>query len=300
MNVATPAGSQPKNLVPISTILTTEERLRVDAAGQGLYSATHRDSVEDVLRDLKSRPVTAVLVSVSRCQLKEAPRVARLVREFPNIPAVALLTDIQGTTAQTVLTLGQCGIRTLVDVRQPSGWRELRNVITSDRAHGLQKRIAEIIAQDLGKAPEDCQRFFLTLFLCSTRICTVRMLSRVLDVLPSTLMSRFFRSRLPAPKRYLAMSRLVRAANLFENSGLSVANVANQLDYSSPQSFGRHIRSLLHITAVEFRDRYTGESMFQRFREELIIPYLPVLGKFSPLVVPSGWVSPERTDSRLH
>ena len=294
------SGVSSQILVPITTILTSEERIQVDAAGQGLYRATHRDSVEDVLRDLKGRTVNAVLVSVTKCQLKEAPRVARLVKEFPNIPAVALLTDVQTSTPQTVLTLGQCGVRTLVDVRQPSGWRDLRNFLMADRSHGIEKQAVALLAQDLGNAPEDCQRFFLSLFLCSTRISTVLMLSRALDVLPSTLMSRFFRCRLPAPKRYLALSRLVRAASLFENSGLSVANVANRLDYSSPQSFGRHIRTLLRVTAVEFRERYTGAEMLQRFREELITPYLSVLQKFSPLVVPPGWVPPERTDPRLH
>jgi AraC-like DNA-binding protein len=287
-------------LVPISTILTIEERLRVDAAGQGLYRAIHRDSVEDVLRDLKSRQVGAVLVSVARCQPREAPRVARLVKEFPNVPAVALLTDVQGTAAQTVLAFGQCGVRTLIDVRQPSGWRELRNVIVSDRQQSIEHRAASLVAEDLGQAPEDCQRFFLSLFCCSTRICTVRMLSRILDVLPSTLMSRFFRARLPAPKRYLAMSRLVRAASLFENRGLSVANVANQLDYSSPQSFGRHIRTTLHMTAVDFRDQYSGERMLERFREELMTPHLSVLRGFSPLIAPPGWIPPQVVDSRLH
>ena len=96
------------------------------------------------------------------------------------------------------------------------------------------------------------------------------MLARRLDVLPSTLMSRFFRARLPAPKRYLAMARLVRAARLFENPGFSVANVANHLDYSSPQSFGRHVRTLMDITAVQFRERYDGEGMLQHFRETLV------------------------------
>jgi AraC-like DNA-binding protein len=157
-----------------------------------------------------------------------------------------------------------------------------------------------MIAEDLDSAPEDCQRFFLSLFLCSTRVCTVRMLSRALDVLPSTLMSRFFRARLPAPKRYLAISRLVRAAKLFENPGLSVANVSNQLDYSSPQSFGRHIRTLIYMTAVEFREQYDGEGMLQRFRQELVTPYLVILQKFSPLSVPPGWIPSEKTDSRLH
>jgi len=79
------------------------------------------------------------------------------------------------------------------------------------------------------------------------------------------------------------MTRLIRAAQLFENPGLSVANVANRLDYSSPQSFGRHVRGLIHLTAVEFRQKYDGEGMVQRFREDLIIPYLPRLRSFAPL-----------------
>jgi AraC-like DNA-binding protein len=98
-------------------------------------------------------------------------------------------------------------------------------------------------------------------------------------------MSRFFRADLPAPKRYLAMARLVRAAQLFENPGLSIANVANRLDYSSPQSFGRHVRGLIQLTAVEFRQKYDGEGMLQRFRQDLIIPYLSQLRDFAPLSI---------------
>jgi AraC-like DNA-binding protein len=82
------------------------------------------------------------------------------------------------------------------------------------------------------------------------------------------------------------MARLTRAAQLFENPGLSVANVANRLDYSSPQSFGRHVRGLIHLSAMEFRQKYDGEGMLQRFREELILPYLRVLRNFAPLSAP--------------
>jgi hypothetical protein len=102
-------------------------------------------------------------------------------------------------------------------------------------------------------------------------------------------MSRFFRAHLPAPKRYLASARLIQAARLFENPGLSVANVADHLEYSSPQSFGRHVRTMLCMTAVAFRQRYDGEGMLQRFREELVIPHLPTLRNFTPLSASSGW-----------
>ena len=79
------------------------------------------------------------------------------------------------------------------------------------------------------------------------------------------------------------MARLVCAARLFENPGLSVTLVANELDYSSPQAFGRHLRAMLQLTALEFRERYDGEGMLQRFRDELILPHLVRLRSFDPL-----------------
>jgi AraC-like DNA-binding protein len=280
-------------LAAVSTVLTPTERLRVDAAGEGLYLALHRDSVDDVIRDLKERGATAVIVSVSRCaQWDAVSRVARMVREFPRIPAVALLTQLEPQTAQTVLILGQSGVQRLIDVRHPSGWNELRGLLTVDRMGGIQRAALARLTADLITAPADCWRFFEMLFRCTPNVSTVRLLARQLDVLPSTLMSRFFRARLPAPKRYLAMARLTRAASLFENVGLSVANVANHLDYSSPQSFGRHVRTILRITAVEFRQHYDGEGMLHRFREELVIPHLETLRSFRPLTAPAGWTAP--------
>ena len=276
---------------PVSTILTPDERLRVDAVGQGLYHTMHRDSLDDVIRDLRERRASAVLVSVSCCAQCDVTRVATMVREFPRVPAVALLTQIDPDTPRVVLSLGRSGVRTLVDVRQPTGWRLLRDALVTDRTTELQRLALGQLAMDLAGAPEDCWRFFEALFTAGARVSTVRQLARQLGVLPSTLMSRFFRLRLPAPKRYLAMARLTRAARLFENPGLSVANVADHLDYSSPQSFGRHVRTMLGMTALDFRQHYDGEGMLQRFRDELVLPYMTVLRAFAPLTSPPGWVT---------
>jgi AraC-like DNA-binding protein len=270
-------------------MLLPSERPRVDAAGEGLYRALHRDSIDDVVRDLKEQRVSAVLVSVSRCADGDVARVARLVREFPRVPAVALLTQIEADTPHAVLSLGRSGVRALVDVRQSAGWRELREVLIADRAGDIERLALGQLALDLAGAPDDCRLFFETLFRSTAGVSTVRNLAVRLDVVPSTLMSRFFRARLPAPKRYLAIARLTQAARVFENPGLSVANVADHLDYSSPQSFGRHVRTFLGMTAVEFRQRYDGEGMLQRFREDLVLPYLSVLRRFSPLAAPSRW-----------
>jgi AraC-like DNA-binding protein len=279
----------PAILPVVTTMLDPGERARVDAAGVGLYRAYHRESLDDILRDLRERPIGAVLLSVARCMERDAARLATMVREFPRVPAVALLSQLEQQTPRAVLALGRSGVRTLVDVRQPTGWRELRTVLLEGRADDIQRLALAALATDLPDAHDECRRFFDTLFRPGS-IATVRVLARALGVLPSTMMSRFFRARLPAPKRYLAMARLVRAARLLENAGLSVANVSNHLDYSSPQSFGRHVRTMLGLTAVEFRQRYDGEGMLRRFREDLVIPHVAVLRRFTPLSGPPAWL----------
>ncbi|MEO7714302.1 MAG: helix-turn-helix domain-containing protein [Gemmatimonadaceae bacterium] len=281
-----------ERLLPIATLLTAAERPRVDAAGEGCYRTLHRDSVEDLVNDLKSRRVHAVLVSVS-CAGLHATRVASLVREFPRVPAVALLSELEVRTPHAVLALGQSGIRRLIDVRSPAGWRELRGALMAD-GDGTQRQLLSQLAIDLVGVPADCWRFFETVFTCSPRTGSVRMLARQLGVLPSTMMSRFYRARVPAPKRYLAMARLVRAARLFENAGFSVANVANHLDYSSPQSFGRHVRTVLRMTAGDFRHRYDSAGMFERFRADLVLPHLHALRGLRPLTAPPGWLVRDR------
>jgi AraC-like DNA-binding protein len=164
----------------------------------------------------------------------------------------------------------------------------------ADAGNAGHRSVLGQLAVDLAGAPDDCWRFFETIFTCSPRVGNVRLLARHLEVMPSTMMSRFFRAGAPTPKRYLAMARLVRAARLFENAGFSIANVANHLDYSSPQSFGRHVRTLLHITAGEFRERYDGASMFTRFRADLVLPYADALRKLRPLTPPAGWAGGAR------
>lgn len=272
--------------VPIATMLTPAERIRVDAAGEGSYLALHRDSVAEVVEDLKSNRAGAVVLSVARCDQRARAGVAALVREFPRVPTVALLTQLDRATPHIMLSLGSTGLRQLVDVREADGWRELRAYLLAARGDDIQREALGALAIDLSSVHRDCWRFFEALFAASPRVSTVRMLARELDVLPSTLMSRFYRARLPAPKQYLAAARLVRAARLFENPGFSVANVANHLDYSSPQSFGRHVRTIMQLTAVQFRERYDGEGMLQHFRDALVLPHLGRLRELRPLNPP--------------
>jgi AraC-like DNA-binding protein len=270
---------------PITTMLTRDEQTRLDAAGVGLFEVTHRASVEEVLRDLRQLRARAVVVSTAFCQYADdVTRVARVVREFPQVPTVALISHLDRGTARAVLTLGQCGIRTLVDVREPSGWRELRDLLLNEHSAEVRQLAVAQVCTDLWRAPDGTRRFFEVLFAVAPRTGTIRELAGGLQVLPSTLMSRFFRAELPPPKRLLSYARLVFAARMFENPGVSIASVAVRLDYSSAQSFGRHIHITLGTSARQFREQYDGDGMLQRFRDDLVARYLERWVMFDPLV----------------
>jgi len=122
------SDSKRSNRTPVSTILTPLERSRVDAAAQGLCDALHRESLDEILSDLRQQKANLVLISVTRYGSQNSSRVAAMVREFPRVPTVALLTETQSSTPHVTLALGQLGIRTLVDARMPAGWQTLRNI----------------------------------------------------------------------------------------------------------------------------------------------------------------------------
>ena len=271
-----------RKLTTISTILTPPEQIRVDAAGAGLYIAEHRLEPSQVLADVREGRSSVVLLSVRYCESNQWNDVSRMIREIPRIPRIAILSEETLRTPQVLLHLGREGVRDVVDVRSPSGWEQLRRVLLDDQADWVEALMFSRLENRRMRMTSECWLFLEAVLRYSSKVGSVRRLAGKLGVVPSTLMSRFYRAGLPTPKRYLAVVRLVRAAFLFENSGFSIANVANHLDYSSPQSFGRHVRRVMGMTALQFRRQYTGERMLERFRAELVGPYEQILSWFRP------------------
>ena len=279
--------------IEVSTILTPDEKLRVDAAGLGLYRTHHRSVPSEVITDIQNHTSTAVLISVSCCERGDWRGLTSMVRELPRVPTIAVLTCENPTTPRALLRLGQSGVHDVVDVRSSQGWAALREVLSEQCADSIESKMLSRLKSET-RMNGECWLFFETLVHLSKHVSSVRMLATHLDVLPSTLMSRFFRAGLPAPKRYLAMARLLRAAYLFENRGFSIANVANHLEYSSPQSFGRHIRGVMHMTALNFRLQYRGDDMLRLFEQELVAPHRAVLQEFNPLTLGGYCTHPTR------
>lgn len=266
----------------VAAVLSPQERARVDAAMGGSVSLIHRDSIPEAIRAVRETPTRAVLVSVHRCTRESLGDVDRLVKGFPGIPMVALVSEHDDGAPETLLHFGARGVREVVDVTGPAGWQRLRALVSGPMPLA-GARIQGPILDVLTAAPADTRLFFEVLVRVAPSITTVRKLCAALKVRPSTLMSRFGRAGLPSPKSYLVATRLLHASLMLEESGLSVADVAYRMDYSSPQSFGRHLRALMGVSGSEFRQRFPFPVALKRFISLMILPYRTVFHAFHPL-----------------
>lgn len=271
----------------VATVVEPPLRDRLDGWIGGSFTAIHARDLNEVIRVVRERPVRAVLVSPAVVERDELNQVDSLVRKFPGVPAVAVVARHDPQWAQRLLELGARGVSGLLDLSVREGWERLRQLLTEPGSTTAALILGAVIPA-LGEVPPDGRRFFEVLVRTAPQTSSVKSLAEQLGVRPSTLMSRFFRCGLPSPKRYLSATRLLYAAWLLEFEGLSVAHVAYRLDYSSPQSFGRHLRAVMGLTATEFRRLYTFNSTLQDFVERLIVPYRGVFQTFHPL---DHWVS---------
>jgi AraC-like DNA-binding protein len=271
------------NILPstVATVLDPLERATVVAAAGDGFRATHAADIDGVFRALRECSVHAVLMSLRTMRRQDVPRVAQLVREFPGIPVVAVVSRLDGAASDRLLQLGASGGRMVVDLEKREGLQRLRSVVGHE-ATPTHARILKKVLPALGGSTTTAKQFFEVVVHLAPVTPTARELSRRLNVEASTFMSRFFRARLPSPKSYLCAVRLLHASALFEIPALTVSDVANRLDYSSPQSFGRHVRAVVGLTAGEFRERARLDHSLDAFVARMILPFQGVFRTFRP------------------
>ena len=256
----------------VATVIEPENRARLDAAVYGCFRALHAETLREAIRTVRERPVLAVLLSPGRVPKEQVPGVADLIRGFPTIPTVAVVARHDASSSERLLEMGASGVRRVVDLSTREGWRRLRDLVAEPSTPTGARMLAQVMPA-LGDPTPDCRRYFEVMIRLAPSTPSVRAIARTFRVPPSTFMSRFFRAGLISPKQYLAATRLVYAAALFETSGFSISDVAYRLDFSSPQSFSRHLKALLGVTAGEFRQRFPFDVALLRYLDLLIVPY---------------------------
>jgi transcriptional regulator GlxA family with amidase domain len=149
-------------------------------------------------------------------------------------------------------------------------------------AFTIEVAVAEL-RRSLPHANDDCLEMLEYLLTAKPPVHSVRAFGAAVSLHPGTLMSRFLRANLPPLKQYLDYANLVRAALALEDTSRSIADIAVSLDYSSPQSFGRHVHRVMGVSAAKFRAQFDGEGMFRSFLDTLVLPCSEQLSTFRPL-----------------
>jgi len=197
------------------------------------------------------------------------------------------------TSSERLLELGAFGVRKMVDISAYDGWRYLRDLV-SHPSSPTATRIFKRLFPAMGRPTEDCRAVFEAFVRLAPELGTVKEFTSRLSIHRSTFISRFHRSGIPSPKRYLVAIRLLYAAAFLELPGLTLTDVAYRLQFSSPQSFGRHLRTALGKTAGEFRVRYPFDVAIEEFLERLIVPFRQEFGTFRPLEKGVGYLGQTR------
>src|SRR6266567_7900147 len=160
-------------MVTVCTVLPPPERPRFDAAGDGCFTTVHTSSFRDAVHAARRKRVDALVLSVHACRGDELPAVARFVREFPAIPAVALVSRHDREATETLLRLGATGVRSAIDCTEPDGWRRLRDLV-GHPASPVAARILARLGPALGDASEETRLFFEAVARLAPALSTVR------------------------------------------------------------------------------------------------------------------------------
>lgn len=266
----------------IAAVLDPNERPRAEAAGSGCFSLVHNENVRSAIRMVRERPIDAVLVSVRRCSGEAPALLEQFSRAFPAVPTIALMTGHEPRDTEALLRMGATGVRQVIDASDPAGWRRLREVLGVPPAERANTILVPVHAA-LGPLGRGSRRFWDDLVRHAPATTTIAGLTPRLGVTASTLVSRFARAGLPSPKDHLVGIRLCYAARLFDEGDHTIGDVAYRLDYASPQSFGRHLRSVLGITPSEFRNRFPFALVLDRFLDRMVRPHVAIWRTFKPL-----------------
>ena len=102
-------------MVTVCALIPPAERSRIEAVGSGCFVTLYAASFREVLAAARRARVDAVVFSAHSCAADDLPSVMRLVREFPALPTVALVSRHDAVSTQTLLRLGASGVRAAID-----------------------------------------------------------------------------------------------------------------------------------------------------------------------------------------
>jgi AraC-like DNA-binding protein len=209
-------------------------------------------------------------------------QLAQLHRAFPHLPLVGLVTqDAEEPVVSRAGALGRLGAESVADLRMGQGGWAPFNKALDRMPTPVVLRATALVQEALGTdVTEGWLRFIAAAFLGDAVM--VRDIALQGGAHPSAFTGRFYRAKLPSPRRYIEMGFIARFAYLAETTSWSVHAIARSIEASSPQSLGRMIKRLTGLSPVQWRLENGLASVLADFSTRLIKAHLRALRHFDP------------------
>lgn len=224
--------------------------------------ATWDEAVQTVLR----QPTELGVVDPRLEGPPRAQGIQRLRALFPSLPLI-VYTSLSADLAEVLLQLGQHGVRQVVILRHDDHPQHLADLLVTEAAHAVSRRLIEAIGDLLQAVPGELRWAIETVIREPAEVQTVKALARKARMDRRTCLRWFAKAQLPPPSVTLMALRVVYAHRLLQDPGYTVEDVATKLGYAQARSFAQNVKEVLGLTPGELRVSLTPDEALAIVRE---------------------------------
>lgn len=195
-----------------------------------------------------------------------APDLKALMNQYPSLAVVAAMHLTPGRL-EDVLELGGLGVSQVISLSEERTAVGIRHRLESARGRPLRVLIGRMLPPTLTGPGRSILSMAVSI---GTDGGNAAELARSLHVTQRTLLRWCRRAGLPAPRTLLAWVRMMLAAELLDDPGRTVLDVAYACGYASDSSLRHAMMSFLHVPPGELRRRGAFETSSHGFLQTLV------------------------------
>lgn len=256
-------GAWERSTAPlIALLLDRIARARVSEASRDRAPVVFYERGREVLARLQTASASMLIIEGSDRDGRSTVPVVETVRtSYPALPVVAYVRPGR-TTSADILVIAQLGVHELVI----EGFDDVGAALRAVLASGTRRCATERVMRTLGPLLSPSVASFVR--YCLERVAqepSVTDAAHYLGVHRKTLVYRLRQSALPTPSVMIGWCRLFVAAQLLENPGRSVAQVALELDFASSSALRGMLRRYTGMRPGELRAQGGLDALLTRF-----------------------------------
>ena len=225
-----------------------------DLAADGGHELRRQRDWDALLAYAESAPASAMIVVDPFFDSEKgqvAPGLNRLLDELPSL-AVTAVMRIEPGTQEAVRRLGALGVVQVLDLEEEDTVIALARRLASARGRPLRGLMDRAL-------PDDTSGAARAILAAATSIVAEggqgQDLADALNVTTRTVSRWCRRAALPPPKRLLAWMRVLLAAELLDDPGRRISEVAAACGYAADSSLRHTLRTFVGRTPTELRDQ---------------------------------------------